>query len=322
MKKIEELNQIILKDYDNTAGIIVMKSDEILYENYFNGSNPNNAVHIFSVTKSIVSILIGIAIDKGYIKSINDRVLDYFPEYKIKRGEKTIQQITIRHLLTMTAPYKYIFAPYTKHFTNPDSVSSSLNYLGGKKLTEKFRYTPIVGPDILTGILTKATGKTVLEFAREVLFSPLGIQVDKLIELKSKEEQMAYYKEKDVRGWVVDGVGVNSAGWGLSLTARDLLKIGQLLMNGGIYNNQQIVSSSWINDCTKEQSKWEERKLSYGYLWWVVKDGFAALGDGGNVIYINVKENMTITITGYFKPRCKDRLDLIEKNILPIFVNE
>lgn len=320
LQNFQDLNQLITSDYDNTAGIIVMKNDEVVFENYYNESNPVNTLHLFSVTKSIVSILIGIAIDKGYIHSVNDKVLDYFPEYVVKRGEKVIQQVTIRHLLTMTAPYKFRFVPYSKHFRNTDWVKSSLDYLGGKKLTEEFQYTPIVGPDILTGILTSVTGKPVLEFANEVLFDPLDIHVESSLILKDKEEHMAYYKNKNISAWIQDEEGTNTAGWGLSLTARDLLKIGKLTLNNGEYNQERIVSSSWIQESTHIQSRWESKNLTYGYLWWIVQDGYAALGDGGNVLYINTKENIIVVITGTFKPRCKDRIDLIEKEILPLVI--
>lgn len=87
-------------------------------EKYFNGCTANSRVHVYSVTKSVISILIGIALDKGYIKNINENVLDYFPEYKVKRGERQIQNIILRDMLTMTVPYKYrFFAPYIKYFT-------------------------------------------------------------------------------------------------------------------------------------------------------------------------------------------------------------
>ncbi|MEG0239602.1 serine hydrolase domain-containing protein [Anaerorhabdus sp.] len=318
IQNLDELRGLIQKDYDNTAGIIIKKKDKVIYEEYFDESNQDTASHLFSMTKSIVSICIGIAIDQGYIKSVDDKVLDYFPEYEVKKGEKTIQQITIRHLLTMTAPYKYIFAPYTKHFSNTDWVKSALDYLGGKKPIGNFRYTPIVGPDILTGILTKVTGKSVLDYARENLFNPLDIHVEKSIVFKDKESQMTYYKTKTISVWVSDEMGVNTCGWGLSLSARDLVKIAELYLNHGQYHNQQIVSAEWVRQSTSKQSTWKSKNLDYGYLWWLVKDGYAALGDGGNVVYVNKKENMIVVITGYFKPRCKDRLDLIEQVIVPL----
>ena len=177
--KIEELEQKINSKYGNTTGIVILKDGIVSYEKYFKGCTANSRVHIFSVTKSVISILIGIALDKGYIENIEKKVLDYFPEYKVKRGETKIQNITIRDMLTMTAPYKYrFFAPYIKYFTSSDWVKFSLDLLGGRGKIGVFRYAPLIGPDILSGILVKATGQSVLGFATKDLFEPLGIKVE------------------------------------------------------------------------------------------------------------------------------------------------
>lgn len=318
-KKVDDLNQRILQDYENTAGLIVVKDNKICYENYFNDADVNSSIHIYSVTKSIISICIGIAIDKGYITDINQKVLDYFPDYKIKKGEQTIQKVTLKNLLTMTAPYKYTYSPYTKHFSNVDWVKSSLDYLGGKKPIGDFRYTPIIGPDILSGILVNATGQSVFDFASENLFKPLGIKVEKCMMLKTKEEHIKFSKAKNISVWITDEQNVNTAGWGLTLTTRDMAKIGQLYLDDGIWEGQQIVSSRWVHECIREQSRWEKRELSYGYLWWVTPTGFVAMGDGGNIIYVNKVKKLVVVMTGYFKPRSKDRIELIEKYIEPLF---
>lgn len=94
----------------------------------------------------------------------------------------------------------------------------------------------------------------------------------------------------ETSGWAADPMGVNTAGWGLMLSSMDMAKIGLLYLNYGIWNNIQIVSEKWINESTKEHSRWEIQNLSYGYLWWIHKDGFAAMGDGGNTIYVNTKK--------------------------------
>ncbi len=108
------LEKIINSSYNNTAGIIVLKNGKTLYENYYNGYTAANPVHVASVTKSIFSALIGIAIENGHIKSIDQKVLDFFPDYTVKTGEKTIQTVTLKNMLTMTAPYKYKVKPYRK----------------------------------------------------------------------------------------------------------------------------------------------------------------------------------------------------------------
>lgn len=321
-QQIAELEKAINSDYNNIAGIVVLDNVKTLYENYFNECTADTAIHVFSVTKSIVSILIGIAIDKGLIKSTDQKVLDFFPDYTIKRGEKTIQSVSIKTMLTMTAPYKYKSAPYTKYFTSDDWVKTALDLLGGKKQIGEFRYAPVIGPDILSGILMKATGQSVLDFAREYLFTPLGITVAANVTFADKEEQLTFYKAKGISGWVADPKGVNTAGWGLTLTAMDMAKIGQLYLNGGKWNGKQIVSAVWIDESIKEYSRWEELNLPYGYLWWVgIGNGYAAMGDGGNVIYINPNKNIVVSIASLFKPRVKDRIELITEHIEPIFEN-
>ncbi|MFT3985921.1 MAG: serine hydrolase [Lachnospiraceae bacterium] len=318
-EKIKELEKIIKKDYSNTAGVLVLKNGKIQYENYFNECTFASPIHIYSVTKSIISILIGIAIDRGCIKDVNQKVLDFFPDYTVKRGEKTIQNVTLKNLLTMTAPYKYKFAPYTKYFTSDDWVKASLDLLGGKGQIGKFRYMPLIGPDILSGILVKATGRSVHDFAAEYLFSPLGISVDTDLIFLSKEEQLAFYKARDISCWVADPKGINTAGWGLTLTAADMAKIGQLYLNGGSWDEKEVVSARWIDESTKEHSRWEKLNLPYGYLWWIDEDGYAAMGDGGNVIYVNTKKNIVISMASLFVPRAKDRIEFIKKFVVPLF---
>lgn len=320
-EKILEMETAIAVDYSNIAGMVVLKDGKTAYENYFGGCTAESRIHVFSVTKSIVSILFGIALDKGYLDSIDRKILEFYPEYVIKRGEKAIQHITIRDMLTMTAPYKYKSTPYTKYFTSPDWVKFSLDVLGGKGQIGVFRYAPLIGPDILTGILRKVTGQSVLGFARENLFAPLGIAVEQNITFHSKEEQMAFYKATDMSVWVADPNGVNAGGWGLTLSPMDMAKIGELIRNGGIYDGTHIVSEEWVRESTSEQSRWAERDLPYGYLWWIFEQehGCAAMGDGGNIIYVSQDKNMVVAIASRFQPRVKDRIEFIKKYVELIF---
>ncbi|MGN0475304.1 MAG: serine hydrolase domain-containing protein [Acutalibacteraceae bacterium] len=323
-QKINELENIITRDYGNIAGMAIMKDGEMLYENYFSGCTADSRIHVYSVTKSIVSLLIGIAIDKGYIKSVEQKVLEFFPGYTLKRGEKTIQNVTLENMLTMTAPYKYKFAPYTKYFTSPDWVKSALDLLGGKGKIGEFRYAPLIGPDILSGILTKVTGQSVLDFAKENLFELLGITIKDHVTFNGKDDQMAFIKATNISGWVADPKGINTAGWGLTLSPVDMAKIGQLCLNCGEWNGRQLVSAEWINKSTTEHVRWEKLNLPYGYLWWVNNDserGYAAMGDEGNIIYVNTERRLVVAIASKFIPRPKDRIELIKKYIEPAFEN-
>lgn len=319
-ENINELEKVIYSDYSNTSGIIVQKNGMKVYENYFNGYTSDTAFHVFSVSKSIISVLIGIAIDKGYIKGIDQKVLDFFPDYTPKRGEKMAQRVTIRDMLTMTTPFKYKSAPYTKYFTSASWVKSALDLLGGKGEIGQFRYTPLIGPDILSGILTNVTGQSVLGFASENLFSPLGIDITQNVVFHSKEEQLSIMKDHHESGWVVDPQGINTAGWGLFIKPDDMAKIGQMYLNRGTWNGRQLVSAEWVNESTAVHSHWD--KLLYGYLWWIIDEdehSFAAMGDGGNVIYINPAKNLVVAIASLFIPKAKDRIELIKKQIEPVF---
>lgn len=322
-EKVAALEKKINHDYGNIAGIVILKDGTTCYEHYFNECTPDSRIHVYSVTKSIVSLLIGIAMDKGYIKSIDQKVLDFFPDYTVRRRERTIQQVTLRHLLTMTAPYKYkLFTPYIKYFTSDNSVQFTLDLLGGRGEIGNFRYTPLIGPDILSGILVKATGQSVLEFATENVFSPMGITVERNVIFHNKKEQLAFNQAKHISGWVADQAGINTAGWGLSLSPVDMAKIGLLYLNNGKWGDTQVVSTSWIEESTREHSRWKKVNLPYGYLWWIVDDKehtCAAMGDGGNVIYFNKKNRIVVSIASFFKPRVKDRIELIKEHIEPIF---
>ena len=101
------LTTLIQKEYGNIAGVVIVKDDETVYEKYFHRYRQGDAIHIASVTKSVVSMLIGIAIDLGLIKGVDEKVVGFFPDYRLKRGEKHLQGIALRDLLSMRASYKY-----------------------------------------------------------------------------------------------------------------------------------------------------------------------------------------------------------------------
>lgn len=319
--KLVKLELMINQDYPNIAGISVQKNGGNVYENHFHGYTAANSFHVFSVTKSIFSILIGIAIDQRHIKDTSQPVLDFFPDYKPLDGEKTLQKITIRHLLTMTAPYKYQTEPYEMFFASPNPIRDALDLLGGEGPVGNFHYSAIGGTHILAGILANATGSPVLDYAAEYLFNPLGIHVPHNIILHDKEEHIATMNDKNTKGWVVDPQGINTASWGLFLTPSEMAKIGQLYLNGGLWDGKQIVSAGWIEESTREHSRCPQPiGLSYGYLWWLIdKDSYAAMGDGGNAIYVNTKNKLVIALAAVFLPDVKDSISLIKEYIEPIF---
>lgn len=316
-----QMEKIINQSFHNTAGIIVLKGGEKVYENYYQNYTADNHTHIASATKSIVSMLYGIAADRGLL-DIEQKVLDFFPDYHVPGGEKTLPQIKISDMLTMTAPYRCKTEPYRKMFTGKNWVGMALDILGGSGRIGDFLYSPLLGVQILSGILTKATGQHILTFANQYLFAPLDIEVREDVQLRNQEENLAFLNARDVSGWVVDPEGINTAGWGLTLTVEDMAKLGQLYLQHGSWQGQQIISEKWVSESTQEHSICRQWKQSYGYLWWVIDEGehaYAAMGDGGNIIYVNEKKNLVIAIACTYMPQAKDRVQLIRDYMEPVF---
>ena len=140
----QAFRNFIAEKQPNICQIAACKDNALLYSDTWNNYEETDCVHIASVTKSIMSLLVGIAIGNGQIKSVDDKVLDYFPEYKVKRGERTIYDVAIKHLLTMTAPYKGKSEPWKKVCTSSDWTLTTLDVLGGRKgLTGEFRYSTL-----------------------------------------------------------------------------------------------------------------------------------------------------------------------------------
>ena len=328
MKKV--LNNYSSKNDINIRQIVAYKDNILEIEEYREGFSKDDTMNVMSVTKSITSLLIGIAIDKGYINSVDDKVMSYYKNiYTPKRGEKTIYDVTIKHLLTMTAPYKGKSEPWKKVCTSKDWSISILDFLGGRSgITNEFRYHTL-GTQILLGIIRSASGMNMLDFANEYLFKPLGIEKRVNANCKSAEDQFNYLMNRCPHGkvWFMDETDMPTAGWGLSLSAYEMAQIGILVLNNGIYNNKRVISENYLNEMTKSYVSLDYKfgNQDYGYLWWLPhrkSDVIAAIGDGGNVIYINKKYNIVVSVTGYFKPMVFDRIEYIEKNIVEALINK
>lgn len=321
----EEFHSFVSTAATNICGITALKNGIVKIDDTWHNFEPDDTVHIMSATKSVVSLLIGIAVDKGLIESINQPVLDFFPDYKVKRGEKTIQKVTVRHLLTMTAPYKYKSEPWTLVCSSGDWTIAALDLLGGRAgLTGEFKYSTL-GIHILTGIISKTSGMSAVDFANRYLFAPLGIAPRSNYLAMTAEEHKAFTVSKEPHGrvWFVDPKGVGAAGYGLCLSSSEMAKIGQMCLEGGTYNSKRVVSSGWIAESTKPyvEGGGNFRGMLYGYLWWIIdkeKHIFAAIGNSGNVIYVGGKDGVVAAVASSFKPSVFDRIDFIRNHIEPL----
>ncbi len=326
-KDYSDFHSLIEEKQSNICQIAAYRDGHEIYSDEWNNYRRDDTCHVMSVTKSIVALLVGIAIDQHLIESVMQPVLSFFPEYKVKRGEKTIQNVTIQHLLTMTAPYKYKYEPWTKICSSEDWTISALNYLGGRAgITGEFKYATL-GIHILTGILAKVSGMKTVDFANQYLFGPIGVTPYQNYYVETAEEHKEFTISKTPKDhiWFCDPQGIGAAGYGLCLSAKDAAKIGQLCLDKGEYKGKQIVSSKWIEEMTRPFIKCGEefRNMSYGYLWWCIDDKsdcYSAIGNSGNVIYVNSSNNLVIAVTSYFKPSIFDRIDFIQKYIEPFLM--
>ena len=320
----EELHNLIKEQQPNICQLVAYKDNVNVYSDCWNNYKKDDCTHIMSATKSVMALLIGIALDKGQINSIDDKVLDYFPDYKVKRGEKTIYDVTIKHLLTMRAPYKGKGDPWTKVCSSDNWTYASLDFLGGRKgLTDEFNYQTVC-LHILTGILYKATNMKTVDYANKYLFEPLGVKLHRnyLAETAEEHKQFTIGKLPKEHIWFCDTDGLGTPGYGLCMSAEDMAKIGLLCINKGCYDNKQIISSKWIEEMTRPRTVESDhfRGMDYGYLWWVIdckKGIYAAIGNSGNVIYINPEKNLVVAVSSYFKPTVLDRVDFIQQYVEP-----
>ena len=326
----EQLQRFISESTGNESNITqihVIKDGRSVYDGCWHGFTANDAMNVNSVTKGIMALLAGIALDQGFIRSLDQKVMEFFPYYSVKRGEKTIYDVTIRHLLTMTAPYKGKSEPWKKVCTSDDWTLAILDYLGGRRgITGEFRYATL-GIQILAGIIERASKEKCIDFANRNLFEPLGLPKRILHGDSSKEDQFDYLMNKNPRKyeWYCDPQGAVTAGWGLCMSAAEMAAVGELVLNRGMYNGRKVISAEYIDDMLKPHLKLGERfgYMNYGYLWYKPFDDrevYAAIGDSGNIIYISKETNVSVGMTGTFRPRIFDRVDFIEQKVLPAII--
>lgn len=316
-EKLAALDPVIKSEYSNINGIVVARNGAIAYERYYNGYGPNDAHHVASVTKSIVSALIGIAIDSGFIRHADQKVLDFFPEYVPDPADRQKQEITIRHLLTMTAPHPFEdwHEPLDQLCMQPDWVKYTLDMLGQGGRIGDFKYST-AGAHLLSAIIKRSTGQSAREFANERLCKPIGMTEIPDYEMQSFEFDDLF--GKNVRGWVKDPSGNSTGGWGLALCPRDMARFGALYLNRGAWDNHQVIPKAWVDESTAMNPS------HYGYLWWLREEKgiftYAAIGDGGNIICCVPDRNLVIAIASTFILNPRDRWTLIKECIIPAVI--
>lgn len=268
---------------NNTVAFMIIQNDTIQYEKYFQGYNQAAIVPSFSMAKSVVSILIGCAINDGLIKSIDEPVTNYIPELR-KNG---FDKVTLEHLLQMTSGLQF-----NEGYSNPFGEVATFYYgtnlrkaTTGLKLKrapgEAFEYVS-GNPQILGLVLERALKtKNITAYLQEKIWQPLGMEYEASWSLDKKNN------------------GLEKTFCCINARARDFAKIGRLYLNKGNWNGQQIVPESWVRQSTKVDTS-KGSAWYYQYQWWLpTKNGdFMAAGILGQYIYVNPAKNLIIVRLG------------------------
>ncbi len=287
--KIRELMRLILNDdMKNIHSLLVIKNGRLILEEYFSGFHRNRKHVLRSATKSVTSILFGIARDQGEKIVVEEKLFNYLPEYKRLASNNDKNQITLKHLLTMKAGLEW------NEFHAPSDIqlmlesNDSVKYVLERKLVdppgETFFYSSGVST-VLGKVFENTTGSDVYQFGDKHLFSPLGIT--------------DYYWRK-----LPDGSA--STGWGLHLRPRDFAKLGYLFLKDGAWKGAQIVSKEWVEESIYPHASGDlVSGTGYGYQWWSGStrigdhtiDCFYAAGHGGQVVFVVPSLDLITVVT-------------------------
>ncbi|NEK23930.1 serine hydrolase [Sulfitobacter sp. JBTF-M27] len=272
-----------VKDRDVTA-LLVLKDGEIVFEDYFLGTGPEDRRISWSLAKSYLSALVGILLDEGQIASIDEPVIKYAPA--LKGG--AYEGATLRQVLNMASGVVFD-EDYLDQNSDINRMGRVLA-LGGEMddfaaaLTETFakpgetwKYTSI-DTHVVGMVVRGATGRSVTELLGEKVIAPLGL------------EYAPYY--------LTDGVGTAFVLGGLNMTTRDYARFGQMYLQGGTWEGKQIVPADWVAASTVPSAPVTEGRYDYGYQWWIPKSGqpgeYMARGIYGQYIYVDPARQVVI----------------------------
>jgi len=270
-------------------GLLVVKDGMLVAEDYWHGSGSWDKTHLQSVTKSITGALVGIALEQGYIVSLDQKMMDYFPELVGDITDQRKMDITIRHLLQMRAGYPWEeSAPelYNLLYYEGLHVADLVNVPLVREPGTGHDYSNL-SSHLLGIIVSRATGMDLQDYAQQNLFD--GIDV-------VSEDWM----------WMWDDY---RAGFiGVQITGREMARFGQLYLDGGMFGGQQVVPAAWVEDSLKTYSEdaWDYRiggnvdDMGYGYQWWSVRSGAhqynMAWGHGGQLIMVVQDLDMVVVL--------------------------
>lgn len=296
------------KRYPLINSILAVKNGSIVFEKHYNGFDSNSRNNIKSIWKSILSVVTGICLDKGFIGSLDEQVGKYLPEFA-RNTHPYHKLMTIRHLLSMSSG---IYWNGGVHYHCPMLVQAmracnwtshiadiAMSSVPGTKF--EYKEWDVM---LLSAVIGKACGRTAYDVANEYLYQPLSIRSGRWPQSPCGFSYTVMKGEEDS-----------------DLSARDLAKIGLLFLNGGVFDGKRIVSSDYVNEAIGQSfanasiGSSTDRSMSYGYLWWLFPGGYSCRGFGGQEVNVMPDRNLVTVIQATPTPSSKSYGD-INVNIL------
>lgn len=281
---------------DQIRGVVAIKDDQLVFENYYEGSDRETPQFLSGATMSVMSMLVGIALDRGDLDSIQTPINIFFPDYADAFNfDQLKSEITIEHLLLMKSGLAWYETgvPLFNQNNSLNGLTDSNDWIEYSLSREmdavpglRYSYNSTHGV-LLAKILERASGQPFIEFADEVLFAPMGIASG---------------------SWQSDAFGNVNGGFGLSLNLLDFAKLGDLYLNKGLWKGRRIVSDSWVTLSTTEQFQ-IDRFSNYAYSWQLfselssfygilpVNDTYFAEGAGGQYLFVVPHQNFVLAVT-------------------------
>ncbi len=293
-------------------GLAVARNFEIVAEEYFNdrGPGPDSLLHVMSVTKSIASTLIGIAIDEGFILNVEQKLNEFLGE-EVDTVNAALGEVTLHQLMSMACGHDWHEIGSESEFNDFASAPDQLNYILQKPVVNTqgtvFNYSDGAA-HLISVVISKATGMDASAFADQYLFGPLGL---------------------GERIWYTDNRGFCYGGVGLCIGIHDMIKIGYLYLNEGVFDGQRIVSSNWIQTATTSKISTNNSLpylSNYGYYWWLGReynhDFICAVGYGGQFILVVKKLNLVVAARCNYRSISQQKAGENWGNILNIIINQ
>jgi CubicO group peptidase (beta-lactamase class C family) len=327
---LKELDTLVPGRHPQVRSLLVVRHGYLVYERYWQGFDAADGQEIFSVTKSVTSALVGIALGERRLQGLDQTVGQLLARHLPKDADPRLGAVTVRQLLTMTSGLAGDDPGLggderllTAMGQSRDQVGHTLSRRLATTPGTTFAYSN-AGYHLLSAIVVDTTGQSTLAFARTGLFGPLGIRSDHAFEPlvggRFPPAQVRAYRQATV-AWLRDPQGYHVGFAYLRLPARDLAKLGYLYLNGGRWDTAQVVPADYVRASTQPHRTFEaDPRYSYGYGWWTLSvnghASFAATGFGGQFIQVIPDLDLVVVITSDPQQQRLDARELVAEPIV------